>query len=837
MSLLTRVRTRLSGFYHHQAADVDANVDPHEWRLPTPSPSPLRRNRKRSSSSSGSSSSSNSSDSDDDDDDFGHKKKNGLAVVVPDPEIFRNAFVPVFAGDPARAVAVADGRLTYPDASHAAVHLALLECFAALHRSVTRRRYVEGLPPIMDHNEEDKNDGRSSSSLREESISAVSFEENDDDDDDDDNDEGSSHKQARRRERQKRWGLFVRLAVARFGAWWTNIDKLLDHAMVYTPSYHHHPQPQSQPQPQPPSSHSRDGSEETWTVTTEAAEEAAPVVVVQLTSDYLPPLDVLLVWYAFMLAPASASNSTATITNTISSSPSISPYDTACRQHHHPALRNVCFPWPAIRDVIDFSTTPTPQSTSTGAGAGAKYRLPRAAAILFRTISGQSAELPLSPLPPASETLETPPPAFVASDGDVDGNRLVDLDTDVELVAAVHTQVETFVARAADIDWLHGPPRTLVGALERAGDAYREFLLCGGCGDVNERQNEVNHLDADNDDDSDGGDRGHSDDDHDNGDKTKQQQQQQQQGGDKDENGDAGGDDGLEKDEGRKQVEETNKQQEYRRELNLKKNREQKQKQPQQLPFGISLMWRTHRLFPSRYRLFFHQGSEGEGKDSDPLATLRYRMALGGLGLGPGSGTAGGRKKRDHNDDDSSNSSNSSNSNENNNENDNLNSHDRRSINNTDGSEKRWDEDACMCECWTCERIRDEAPAFVYYGGKSETGSASSPSYDAGLLRALSTEQLRSIQQDLGFYYALREARRTGWRPSNHVNDRRRRHRRWRKGPDSGSWSGSGAGSHGPAREVVVPPSPQSQQKVSAGRIFSKRIKALEDRRRSWRME
>lgn len=813
MSLLTRVRTRLSGFYHHQTADVDANVDPHEWRLPTPSSSSLFRRRRHNrncnreksessaaSSSSSSSSSSDSSDSDDDDDDDvdaagRKKKKKGRGVVVPDPEIFRNAFVPVFAGNPARAVTVADGRLTYPDASHVAVHLALLECFAALRRGVMNQR-EGGLPPIIDDHEEDEDDDagdhekRSSSS----SIEGDDTESDDSDDDDDDDADSSSQKRQRQKERQKRWDLFVRHAVVRFGAWWANIDKLLDHATAYTPSYHHHPQPQAQLPP----SHSRDGSEATLTETMEdaatAAAETAPVVVVQLTSDYLPPLDVLLVWYAFMLTPAStpepqtnisaAADTTSTSTPS-SPSPSLSPYDKACRAHPHPALRNLCFPWPAIRDIIDFSTSTSP--TSTSPSTGAEYRLPRAAAILFRTISGQSAET----LRPKALETSTPPPSAGGRDQAAEG-------IGIDLVATIHTLVDPFVARAANLDWLHGPPRTLVGALERAGVAYQGFLLRGGGdgGGVDE-----GHLEE-------GWDRDAvAADDDDDGNKGKQF------GGDKDEEegGDGGVAGGPESEGGRDEEKGGN--QKDIRQLKLK----QKGKQQPQLPFGISLMWRTHRLFPSQYRLFFHQGSEGEGegKDSDALAAFRWRMALGGLGLGP-SATGSGEWKAsiDDNDGDSDNDD---------------------SSNSKDNSGGRGGEETCtgICECWICERIRDEAPTFAYYG-KPGSGSGSGPaSYDAGLLRALSTEQMRSIQEDLGFYYALREAR-TGRRHGNHgpTHNHRRRRRRWRRGSDSSE----GSESHVLSRDGA-PPTPRTQQRISAGRIFSKGIKALEDRRRSWRMD
>ena len=424
MSLFHRVRGRFPGF------QATADVDPHEWRLPSYSyaspsspKSPTNKALKRASTGfiiggGGSNSSSstnitsngngNSSNSDD---------NTAQQQLIPDPAIFRNAFVPLgntAGADADNGVSPEGDRLTYPDIGHGAVHLALLECFAGLRRQARRLPTdVDGhgiRPPSYEshsrsppHSRSPDADEAVAGSPRDvdsdgsaESRSLGTGSENavEDGDVSGDGDEGlGSHADgaSRDEEARRRWDLFVRLAVTRFGVWWANIDKILNHAEAYIPSHYHRP---------PPGAGATDRG------------------VVQLTADYLPPLDVLMVWYAFMLLPPSHSHQghppysheqpdTAASTTTpprftpaSAASPSYdpTPYDEACRARPDSyALTHLCFPWPAIRDVLDLSTT----------SPSCLYRLPKAAENLFFTLTGQPADL--------AEYLMSPP-AYSAHD-------------------------------------------------------------------------------------------------------------------------------------------------------------------------------------------------------------------------------------------------------------------------------------------------------------------------------------------------------------------------------------------------------------------------------------
>ncbi|KAM4056070.1 hypothetical protein HRG_002993 [Hirsutella rhossiliensis] len=214
MSLLRRAKLALSG--------KQAHVDPHCWRLPSS---------------------------------YSTTTKGRNPTVIPDPSIFANAHVPnhTVTGDE-------EALHLYPDTGHAALHLALLECFHKLRLSA----------------------------------------------------------------RELAWTLLLRVAVDRFMAWWSSVDLVLQHASAYS-------------------------------------HRAGPEAAVQLTKEYLPPLDVLLVWYAFML--------------------NVDAYLAACRARERqvPGLQSLSFPWLAIRDAIDFDTM--------------SFHLPRGAQTLFSTLSGQRADI------------------------------------------------------------------------------------------------------------------------------------------------------------------------------------------------------------------------------------------------------------------------------------------------------------------------------------------------------------------------------------------------------------------------------------------------------------
>jgi hypothetical protein len=198
----------------------------------------------------------------------------------------------------------------------------------------------------------------------------------------------------------QRWDLLVRLAIDRFAAWWANIDSVLNHASSY-------------------------------------AHRAGSRVPVQLTKNYLPPLDVLLVWYAFML------NGDA--------------YSAMCyeREQQCPRISLLCFPWPAIRDAIDMHTM--------------QYTISPAARRLFSTLSKQEADI--------LQYLETPP-AFTDPDAVPLG---VDLSAEVNLV-------QHFVDESHALLWIRSP--ALQGTLTRATAEYFDFQLEGEAARITAQGNE-----------------------------------------------------------------------------------------------------------------------------------------------------------------------------------------------------------------------------------------------------------------------------------------------------------------------------------------------------------
>lgn len=300
MPLFRRGRSPLSG----------AQVDPHDWTLPssyTTSPS----------------------------------KSGGYQIPIPDPTVFSNAEIPRLSNS-----GLPDSTLTIPDPSHAAVHLALLECFHGLRLSATALDVPAELPPQY----EEKNDNTSGSRAP--------------------------------ATQSERWDVLLRLAVTRFGVWWSQIHLVLTHAAAYA---------------------NRGGSK----------------TQIQLTEPYLPPLDVLLVWYAFILDSDS--------------------YTSACRarQSEVPALPFLCFPWKAVCAVIDMETM--------------MFELPRGAQTLFHTLSGQSADILTYLRDPPAYTEETSP--------------LLPVD----LVAEVKKH-ESLFDEAHSLLWIRSP--ALRGSLERASAEF-----------------------------------------------------------------------------------------------------------------------------------------------------------------------------------------------------------------------------------------------------------------------------------------------------------------------------------------------------------------------------
>ncbi|KAI8649192.1 hypothetical protein NCS57_01455400 [Fusarium keratoplasticum] len=309
MPLFNRLRGVISG--------NQADVDPHCWKLPSS---------------------------------YSSCKPGGKQTVIPDPSIFVNAFPPTDAevGNTATILAC-------PDISHAAVHLALLECFRTLRLEASALQVdVHGLPAYTEKPRDDIPSTRTT---------------------------GLPESQ--------RWDLLIRLAVSRFAVWWTNID----HVLVHIAAYGHH---------------------------------AGDKVMVQLTKEYLPPLDVLLVWYAFMLDSDA--------------------YNAACRDHERRVARleHLCFPWLAIRDVIDMDRF--------------RFELPRTAQNLFSTLSTQSSDI---------LTYLESPPAY--TEGEI-------LPFEADLFAEVKKQAK-FIDDGHNLLWIRAP--ALIGSLKRASVEYSDYQLRG----------------------------------------------------------------------------------------------------------------------------------------------------------------------------------------------------------------------------------------------------------------------------------------------------------------------------------------------------------------------
>ncbi|KAK5994732.1 hypothetical protein PT974_03115 [Cladobotryum mycophilum] len=305
MSLFSRFRRTAPG--------NQAHVDPHQWQLPS----------------------------------YTTSKSSEKQPLIPDPKIFTNGSIPseLSAGN-------IETLLQYPNVSHAAVHLALLECFRKLRLSAVTLDVEAHYPPAYE--EKPTNNASSGPTKLPES---------------------------------QRWDLLVRLAVARFAAWWSNIDLVFNHALAY-------------------------------------ARNPNPKAAIQLTKDYIPPLDVLLVWYTFMLDSDS--------------------YRAACcaRERDIPRLQQLCFPWPAIRDAIDMEKL--------------ELTLSRGAQNLFSTLSGQSADI-LAYL--------NKPPAYADADS---------LPFGVDLFSEVKKH-ESFMERAHSLLWIRAP--ALNGSLERASTEYFDWQL------------------------------------------------------------------------------------------------------------------------------------------------------------------------------------------------------------------------------------------------------------------------------------------------------------------------------------------------------------------------
>ncbi|KAF5569944.1 hypothetical protein FPHYL_1628 [Fusarium phyllophilum] len=300
-----------------KVVDQAVNLDPHTWTLPSS---------------------------------YKPSQADGKQTIIPDPRVFSNVFS-IPCETEAQSI---ETLLAYPDASHAAVHLALLECFRNLKASAGALNIEVIQPPSYDDTK-----------------SPVP----------------ASPSEPTQLPSSQKWDLLIKLAVTRFTTWWSGIELLLNHASAYS----HH-----------------------------GGSRAA----LQLTKDYLPPLDILLVWYALMLSPEA--------------------YEAACNAQGANAMRlkNLCFPWPAIRDVIDMDKM--------------QLVLPRSSQKLFTNITSQPCDI--------LEYLQSPP--AYADTGKVR------IETDLFSEVKRH---EDIIEESNKLLWIRSP--ALQGSLIRAGLEYLDFHL------------------------------------------------------------------------------------------------------------------------------------------------------------------------------------------------------------------------------------------------------------------------------------------------------------------------------------------------------------------------
>jgi hypothetical protein len=192
------------------------------------------------------------------------------------------------------------------------------------------------------------------------------------------------------------WDLLIRLAVVRFTTWWHNLPQVFSHATAYD-------------------------------------HRAGSKAEMQLSVNYLPPLDVLLIWYSLMLDEEE--------------------YSRLCHQTADTRLSLLCFPWPAIRDAIDRETM--------------TFRLTRPAEILFSTISEQSADI--------FQYLDQPP-AYAES---------ARSPFAIDLVSQVHLQ-EHFIDASHHAAWVQSP--AMCGSLRRSCADYVRAHTAGRLGEYSLQQ-------------------------------------------------------------------------------------------------------------------------------------------------------------------------------------------------------------------------------------------------------------------------------------------------------------------------------------------------------------
>ncbi|KEF56663.1 uncharacterized protein A1O9_06852 [Exophiala aquamarina CBS 119918] len=253
----------------------------------------------------------------------------------------------------------------YPNPGHVAAHLGLIECFRKFQQHVVTSEQLEILD--LPSYPGTTSDGNAPTPTEDATANASNT---------------------------PRWDTVVRLAIARFQIWFENIESIVTHAAAY-----HRFGPDSN------------------------ALHAA------FTADYLPPLDVMLVWYAYMQMPGA--------------------YRRDNLAHSSPKLLEIPLPWEAILAVMDLDLF--------------TYNLPPAAEKLFTTTTTQSADIFVYLMHPPPYTNLNPEKAF-----------------SVDLESAVHELVDggSFVESMSSLLFLRSP--SLEGTLLRALAKYGALVQATG---------------------------------------------------------------------------------------------------------------------------------------------------------------------------------------------------------------------------------------------------------------------------------------------------------------------------------------------------------------------
>lgn len=253
----------------------------------------------------------------------------------------------------------------YPNPGHVAAHLGLIECFREFQKNVFTSEQLEILD-LPSYPGTIGNDGATAPT--EDATASTS--------------------------NTQRWDTVIRLAVARFQIWFENIESIVTHAAAY-----HRFGPDSN------------------------ALHAA------ITADYLPPLDVILVWYVYMQMPGA--------------------YRRDNLAHSSPKLLEIPLPWEAILAVMDLDSF--------------TYNLPPAAEKLFTTTTTQSADIFVYLLHPPPYTNLNPEKAF-----------------SVDLESAIHKLVDenSFAESMSSLLFLRSP--SLEGTLQRALAKYGALVQATG---------------------------------------------------------------------------------------------------------------------------------------------------------------------------------------------------------------------------------------------------------------------------------------------------------------------------------------------------------------------